>query len=384
MKLEDVAELDLEQAEACCPGAKNHILKTLAENALLQADHQRLVERAAQSPNPPMITGNTDELKVRREGRERYVQVCSDCDHFPCNCRIPAENILVESNRLDHADNNRCAVVGCKKECVIGSYVCNIHLVGKMGGKISMVPREEARAAAYAQKPTDLHQQIKQAINTKPFKPPKIATVSQTSQDINARLEVIREVIEDIDVRQDCEIAKLDWTEAYEACKKEQSAIAETNARDEFNNGLLIEGEGQCTASEFHKQTYFGVKPEAQPNVIMGVDQAHDMADAFAFSMHSMAAAERREQERRTTTGSAIDPNGIVHPAHYNQHPTGVECIDIIEHFTFNISSAMKYCWRHGLKPGEDAAKDLEKAAYQLQREARRIRGEYPTYKRNV
>jgi hypothetical protein len=52
----------------------------------------------------------------------------------------------------------------------------------------------------------------------------------------------------------------------------------------------------------------------------------------------------------------------IEHPAHYNSHPSGVECIDIVQHFEFNIGNAIKYLWRAGLKDGSDYKTDLEKA----------------------
>lgn len=65
---------------------------------------------------------------------------------------------------------------------------------------------------------------------------------------------------------------------------------------------------------------------------------------------------------------SAVD-----HPAHYNAHPSGVECIDIIEEFPFNVGNAMKYLWRAGLKNG-DAVEDLEKAAWYCNREVERIK----------
>lgn len=58
---------------------------------------------------------------------------------------------------------------------------------------------------------------------------------------------------------------------------------------------------------------------------------------------------------------------------HYNNHPSGVECIQIIEHFSFNLGNAMKYCWRHGLKPNNCAVKDLKKARYYIDREIERI-----------
>ena len=65
-------------------------------------------------------------------------------------------------------------------------------------------------------------------------------------------------------------------------------------------------------------------------------------------------------------------PSQVDHPPHYNQHPTGVECIDIIEHFNFNVGNAMKYLWRAG--QSEHWVTDLEKAAWYVQRELERAR----------
>lgn len=61
----------------------------------------------------------------------------------------------------------------------------------------------------------------------------------------------------------------------------------------------------------------------------------------------------------------------VNHPDHYNQ--LDVECIDVVEHFSFNLGSAMKYIWRAGLKQGEPADQDLNKAAWYIQRELERL-----------
>lgn len=53
----------------------------------------------------------------------------------------------------------------------------------------------------------------------------------------------------------------------------------------------------------------------------------------------------------------------VNHPSHYNQHPAGIECIDIIRHYTCDIANAIKYLWRAGLKTEmgkEDAEKEME------------------------
>jgi len=66
----------------------------------------------------------------------------------------------------------------------------------------------------------------------------------------------------------------------------------------------------------------------------------------------------------------------VNHPSHYTQHPSGVECITVTEHMTFNLGNAVKYIWRAGLK-SPDAIRDLEKARWYINRELGRLaRGE--------
>lgn len=62
-------------------------------------------------------------------------------------------------------------------------------------------------------------------------------------------------------------------------------------------------------------------------------------------------------------------PDLVNHPPHYTQHPSGVECIDIVEHYPFNIGNTIKYIWRAGLKEGVDELEDLKKARFYLNRE---------------
>ena len=42
--------------------------------------------------------------------------------------------------------------------------------------------------------------------------------------------------------------------------------------------------------------------------------------------------------------------NAVDHPKHYTSHPSGIECIDVAEHYGFSIGNAIKYLWRAGLK----------------------------------
>lgn len=60
----------------------------------------------------------------------------------------------------------------------------------------------------------------------------------------------------------------------------------------------------------------------------------------------------------------------VNHPPHYNAHPSGVECIDIVEHMSFNVGNAIKYLWRADEKGAP--LQDLRKAAWYVQREIER------------
>lgn len=66
-----------------------------------------------------------------------------------------------------------------------------------------------------------------------------------------------------------------------------------------------------------------------------------------------------------------IDP--VSHPAHYTQHPSGIECIDVIEHMSLPIGNAIKYLWRAGLKSEETHVEDLRKAIWYINREIERV-----------
>jgi hypothetical protein len=63
----------------------------------------------------------------------------------------------------------------------------------------------------------------------------------------------------------------------------------------------------------------------------------------------------------------------VNHPPHYNDHPSGVECITVVEHMSFCLGNAVKYIWRAGLK-SDDPDQDLAKAAWYVERERQRLR----------
>ncbi len=72
----------------------------------------------------------------------------------------------------------------------------------------------------------------------------------------------------------------------------------------------------------------------------------------------------------------------VNHPSHYTSHPSGVECIQITEHYDFCVGNAIKYLWRAGLKSEEGKSniekeiEDLQKAKWYIEREISRLEGE--------
>lgn len=70
----------------------------------------------------------------------------------------------------------------------------------------------------------------------------------------------------------------------------------------------------------------------------------------------------------------AAEHDPVNHPSHYTSHPSGVECIQITEHYNFCLGNAIKYIWRAGLKDATDSIQDLEKARWYLDREITRLK----------
>lgn len=70
---------------------------------------------------------------------------------------------------------------------------------------------------------------------------------------------------------------------------------------------------------------------------------------------------------------SEHDP--VNRPRHYTSHPSGVECIEITEHMSFNLGNAIKYIWRAGLKENTGTLEDLKKSVWYVEREIARLSG---------
>ena len=74
-----------------------------------------------------------------------------------------------------------------------------------------------------------------------------------------------------------------------------------------------------------------------------------------------------RDSESLRQPHDAVD-----HPSHYVNHPSGIECIEVVEYMNFNLGNAVKYIARAGKKG--DAIEDLSKAAWYLTHEIERLK----------
>ena len=63
-------------------------------------------------------------------------------------------------------------------------------------------------------------------------------------------------------------------------------------------------------------------------------------------------------------------------PAHYKNHPGGIQCIEVATHANFNLGNAIKYIWRVQWGKKNDPIEDLRKARMYLDLEIRRRRGD--------
>jgi hypothetical protein len=106
------------------------------------------------------------------------------------------------------------------------------------------------------------------------------------------------------------------------------------------------------------------------------------------------AHAHAKCYDASTAKALAIDARPISaynHPPHYNQNPSGIECIEVVRHLNFNVGNAIKYLWRAGHKKPDGVAgvelhgelsqaqlkeiEDLKKAAWYIADEINRLGG---------
>ncbi len=80
----------------------------------------------------------------------------------------------------------------------------------------------------------------------------------------------------------------------------------------------------------------------------------------LALGMDTYKAQEVMKAALTTSSTNPMHRPAVEHPAHYTNHPSGIECIEITKHMNFPLGNAIKYIWRAGLKG--DPVEDLRKA----------------------
>lgn len=102
-----------------------------------------------------------------------------------------------------------------------------------------------------------------------------------------------------------------------------------------------------------------------------GCDEFGYCYDHNPSLFHNERATEEAKQVTKDQKRAIRESSAVHHPKHYNAHPSGVECIAIVEHFNFNVGNAVKYLWRAGLKsasPIEDLKKAAQYIAFEIER----------------
>jgi DNA modification methylase len=100
-------------------------------------------------------------------------------------------------------------------------------------------------------------------------------------------------------------------------------------------------------------------------------DDTHDIGIVLAAGWRTLILPECFANDTRVEDNT--EKEAVNHPKHYNDHPSGVECISIVEHMSFNVGNAIEYLWRAGLK--DATIQDLEKAKWYVEREIGRLNG---------
>lgn len=121
------------------------------------------------------------------------------------------------------------------------------------------------------------------------------------------------------------------------------------------------DGNGETQAIRFHEALTFYVY---SGGLIM-----HSNDDFIYFGRHTHPEETLESLQELLDDGFSKDTtqpinDAVNNPKHYTSHPSGIECIDVTRHMSFNLGNATKYIWRCDLK--KDAIEDLRKAIFYL------------------
>jgi hypothetical protein len=129
------------------------------------------------------------------------------------------------------------------------------------------------------------------------------------------------------------------------------------------NSGIPYDNDGNIKADDF----------------TLADEEDEEDEDDSDFDTQTGDLLRERDDESDRQLAETIDRDARKHlafdvvqkAAHYNKHPSGVECIELAELMSFNAGNAFKYVFRRGDKGNEK--QDLEKAKWYIHREIDRL-----------
>lgn len=127
--------------------------------------------------------------------------------------------------------------------------------------------------------------------------------------------------------------------------------------------------------------TYSAFIYDAEGKVLFSIKETDDFPwKVINRELEARAKMEKAlsEMDKTLSEIGKAESDPVKAPSHYRQHPSGVECIEIIQWFPLNIGSAVKYLWRAGLKEGNPTIQDLRKAIQYIEFEIKRLEGTAP------
>lgn len=84
---------------------------------------------------------------------------------------------------------------------------------------------------------------------------------------------------------------------------------------------------------------------------------------ARMLAAHTEANPNGVREDEKTNNNDPVN-----NPKHYTNHPSGIECKDVIEHFSYHLGCAIKYVWRcdEKGKPIEDLKNAIKSIQFEI------------------
>lgn len=120
----------------------------------------------------------------------------------------------------------------------------------------------------------------------------------------------------------------------------------------------------------------------AKRDLIDTISEIYKFANFYGYTFNQIADESKLMMSKANNVivtdnndnsyDAIIVHDSVNHPIHYNNNPSGVECIDVIRHMMCNQANAIKYLWRMNDKG--DPIENLEKAKWYIEDEIKRLK----------